>query len=273
MATLPNKNEGLIDGMPRDKRGNWQPEGGTKPANPVFAWPPKPVEVAKWLYHYLFPWNLFYMVLATLTWLYFQPDLSRTTTFRADWIIEIFIRNQILLIVFVSIWHIRLWGRKSQGLQYKYTSEWLATKKRQFLWGNQLYDNIFWSCVSGGITWMALRSADVLGLCQWGDPLCTTVAAACLLCISALSRTAMAAVPLLLGPSTPTLAVPLQGWALSASQKYQCRPLVWLGHAPRRAYPLLQLHPHSLDCPLASHSHAHECTACLVNTCPRPRRV
>ena len=153
MATLPTENEGLIDGMPRDKRGHWQPEGGTKPANPVFAWPPKPAEVIKWFYHYLCPWNLFYMLLATVTWLYFQPDLSRAATFNADWIVGIFIRNQILLIVFVSIWHIRLWGRKSQGLQYKYTSTWLATQKRQFLWRNQLYDNIFWSCVSGGIIW------------------------------------------------------------------------------------------------------------------------
>ena len=34
MATLPNENEGLIDGMPRDKRGNWQPEGGPNPPIP-----------------------------------------------------------------------------------------------------------------------------------------------------------------------------------------------------------------------------------------------
>ena len=56
---------------------------------------------------------------------------------------------------------------------------------------------------------MALRSADVLGLCQWGDSLCTTVAAANLLCVSALSGTAMAAVPLLLGSSSPALAAAL----------------------------------------------------------------
>ena len=192
MTILPNENEGLIDGMPRDKRGNWQPEGGTKPANPVFAWPPKPVEVAKWLYHYLFPWNLFYMALATLTWLYFQPDLSRTTTFRADWIIEIFIRNQIMLTVFVSVWHIRLWGRKSQGLQYKYTSEWLATKKRQFLWGNQLYDNIFWSCVSGGITWTAYEVlmfwAYANGVIPYVQPLQQPIYFVFLLCLVPLWR-------------------------------------------------------------------------------------
>ena len=155
MATIPSEKDELADGMLRDKRGNWQPEGGTKPPNPLFAWPPQPVEIGKWLYNYLFPWNLFYMALATVTWLYFQPALSRAVDFRADWILQVFVRNQVMLIVFVSIWHIRLWSLKSQGMQYKYTKEWMATGKRQFLWGNQLRDNIFWSCVSGGTIWTA----------------------------------------------------------------------------------------------------------------------
>ena len=192
MATLPTENEGLIDGMPRDKRGHWQPEGGTKPANPVFAWPPKPAEVIKWFYHYLCPWNLFYMLLATVTWLYFQPDLSRAATFSADWIVGIFIRNQILLIVFVSIWHIRLWGRKSQGLQYKYTSTWLATQKRQFLWRNQLYDNIFWSCVSGGIIWTVYEVlmfwAYANQLIPYIEPLQQPIYFVCQLCLIPLWR-------------------------------------------------------------------------------------
>ncbi|MEM7034212.1 MAG: sterol desaturase family protein [Chloroflexota bacterium] len=153
MANISAEQDGLIDGMPRDKRGNWQPEAGAKEPNPLFVWPLKPIEMIKWVYHYLFPWNFIYMVIATLTWLYFQPALSRATEFRFDWILEVFVRNQVLLIVIVSIWHIQLWARKSQGLQYKYTSAWMGVGKRQFLWGNQLWDNVFWSCVSGGTIW------------------------------------------------------------------------------------------------------------------------
>lgn len=37
MATISTENEGLIDDMPRDARGNWQPERGTAPPNPLFA--------------------------------------------------------------------------------------------------------------------------------------------------------------------------------------------------------------------------------------------
>ena len=60
MADISAEREGLVDGMPRDARGNWQPEGAKLP-NPIFAWPPKPMAVAKWLYNYLFPWNFIYM--------------------------------------------------------------------------------------------------------------------------------------------------------------------------------------------------------------------
>ena len=154
MADISAEREGLIDGMPRDARGYWQPEGQKLP-NPVFSWPPEPMKVAKWIWNYLFPWHLIYMVLAALTVIYLQPEMSRMTTFKADWIAYIFVRNQIMLIVFVSAWHLWLWARKKQGFQYKYTPDWMAKGKKQFLGGNQLFDNIFWSCVSGGTIWTA----------------------------------------------------------------------------------------------------------------------
>ena len=158
MKDASNENDGLIDGMPRDERGFWQPERGTAPPSPLFAWPPKPLKALKWVFGfpgYLFPWNVIYMGIATLTWLYFQPALSRCVEFRADWILEMFVRNIALLVIIVSTWHLRLWWRKSQGLKFKYTPDWMATGKRKFLWGSQLRDNIFWSCVSGGTIWTA----------------------------------------------------------------------------------------------------------------------
>ena len=145
----------LVDGMPRDEAGFWQPEGGAAPPNPLFSWPPRPWDALKWLYNYLFPWNLIYMGIATVTWLYWQPALSRCAEFRPDWILEMFIRNELLLIGIVSAWHLRFWSLKRQGLKYKYTPDWMAVGNRKFMWGNQLRDNVFWSCVSGGIIWTA----------------------------------------------------------------------------------------------------------------------
>jgi sterol desaturase/sphingolipid hydroxylase (fatty acid hydroxylase superfamily) len=147
--------EKMGDEFPRDRRGFWQPPRGTAPSNPVFAWPPRPLASLKWLYGYLFPWNLIYMSIATLTWFYWQPALSRCATFQWDWVLEMFVRNEIMLVAIVSAWHVQLWSQKKQGTNYKYTSDWLATGHRKFLGGSQLWDNVFWSCVSGGIIWTA----------------------------------------------------------------------------------------------------------------------
>ncbi len=165
MQNILTEREEVVDGMPRDARGFWQPEDGTADPNPFLTWPLKPKEALIWLKDYIYPWNLIYAALATLTWYFLTPDLTRTSEFRWDWILQVFLRNQVMLIVIVSAWHIWLWVKKSQGLQYKYTSDWMGAGKRQFLWNNQVRDNVFWSCVSGGITWTAY---EVLMLWAYG---------------------------------------------------------------------------------------------------------
>lgn len=145
----------IADGLDRDPAGFWQPERGAAPPNPVFDWPPRPLAALKWLYNYFFPWNLLYMAIATATWLYWQPALSRCVEFHADWILEMFIRNIVMLIVIAGAWHVYFWGSKRQGMKYKYTTDWMATDSRKFTWGSQLAENVFYSCVSGGIIWTA----------------------------------------------------------------------------------------------------------------------
>ena len=114
MADIRAEREGLMDGMPRDGRGNWQPEGVKLP-NPIFDWPPKPMRMVKWAYNYLFPWNFVYMVIAVLTVVFLQPEMSRMTSFSADWILYIFVRNQVMLIAIVSAWHLWLWAPQVAG--------------------------------------------------------------------------------------------------------------------------------------------------------------
>ena len=150
--------DGLIDGMPRDERGYWHPEEGTPPPSPLFAWPPKPLEAFKYLFSfpgYLFPWNMIFCGIAVVTYLYFQPALSRCVTLQPGWILEMFVRNLVLLVIFYSGLHYWYWSRKSQGRQYKFNTEWMETGKRKFLWRDQLLDNIFWCCCSGVPIWTA----------------------------------------------------------------------------------------------------------------------
>ena len=39
--------------------------------------------------------------------------------------------------------------RRGQRQYYKFNKRWLDTDNNKFLWGNQVWDNIFWSIVSG----------------------------------------------------------------------------------------------------------------------------
>ena len=112
MANISKEKEGWIDGMPRDEKGYWHPERGTGPPSPLFAWPPSPVEAFKYLFGfpgYLFPWNTIYFGIAIVTWLYFQPALSRCVTFQADWILEMFVRNLVLLVVIAGL----IWAERA----------------------------------------------------------------------------------------------------------------------------------------------------------------
>ena len=78
--------------------------------------------------------------------------MARMTEFSAGWILEVFIRNQVMLIALASVMHIHLWTQKSQGYQYKWSPNWMG-KNKKFLWNDQVRDNVFWSVVSAGTIW------------------------------------------------------------------------------------------------------------------------
>ncbi len=104
----PQVEEELVDGVARDARGEWQPAELVKPA-PIFAWPPRPGTALKWLFGfpgYLWPWNTIYMLIATGTLLYLQPELARCAEFKVDWIAQMYIRNLAMLCLIVGAWHV-----------------------------------------------------------------------------------------------------------------------------------------------------------------------
>ena len=83
------------------EHGEWKPETPIiLPA--LFVWPPRPLVLIKYFFGYpgyLLPWNLGYMTLAIVTWFFLTPDISRMTSFEADWIATIYLRNFVLLVL------------------------------------------------------------------------------------------------------------------------------------------------------------------------------
>jgi sterol desaturase/sphingolipid hydroxylase (fatty acid hydroxylase superfamily) len=141
----------------RDKRGDWRPPYLLHMA-PVFVWPVQPAAFLKWLFGYpgyLWPWNIAYVSLATLTWLFLTPPIADMKTFEVGWIAIIFGRNAGLLILIVSAWHLRLYVQKAQGVDFKYNGRWLAKKNPIFLFDSQLLDNVFWTLISAVPVWTA----------------------------------------------------------------------------------------------------------------------
>ncbi len=138
----------------RDKRGEWRPDTPVSYA-PLFELPRRAKEFAGWLKGYLFPWNTIWFSLTLFTWFFLQPDLERCRSFHWSWITWIFLRNQALLWIIYGGWHLHLYIRKQKGHDGKYSPRWQNKHGSTFLFKNQVQDNIFWTCVSGGSFWTA----------------------------------------------------------------------------------------------------------------------
>lgn len=141
----------------RNEKGEWRPPYPVKYA-PIFVWPPRPIDFVKWALSYpgfLWPWNSIYLLITVVTWFYFQPALTRCVEFRWDWIAQMFLRNLVLIWLVAGGWHLLLYTFKLQGTDRKYDPRWLRTGDRNFTFRDQLWDNIFWSCVSGVPIWTA----------------------------------------------------------------------------------------------------------------------
>jgi sterol desaturase/sphingolipid hydroxylase (fatty acid hydroxylase superfamily) len=145
----------------RDSRGDWAPLGLID-YGPLFAWPPKPLRDVRWLAGfpgYILPWNLLYAALSVAVWLLATPSVTTMKHFAFGWIALIAVRNLVLLVVWNSIFHIRLYVRHAQDNRFKYNSRFPVNKKKNafFTFGNQTRDNVLWSLASGVPIWTAFE--------------------------------------------------------------------------------------------------------------------
>jgi sterol desaturase/sphingolipid hydroxylase (fatty acid hydroxylase superfamily) len=145
---------GVNDSRQHDRSGGWQPPGLIEAA-PIFVWPPRPRAFLGAVFAFLCPWRILYAGIALLTWLFLTPDFANMRTFAVGWIATIFFRNLGLIVLLAGAWHLRLYVQRAQGTDYKYNGRWLASRHPNFLFHNQLLDNIFWTVVSAVPIWSA----------------------------------------------------------------------------------------------------------------------
>ena len=125
--------------------------------SPFFSWPPRPVEMVKWVFNSWFfvTEKLILVGIAFISFYWFQPPLEVTRTLAFGWVAEMFIRNVILMTLVAGGLHIYFYTFTKQGKALKYDARPLMKSGRQFTLGGQIRDNIFWTIASGVTVWTA----------------------------------------------------------------------------------------------------------------------
>ena len=136
--------------------GGWAPE--KLEYKPIFVWPPKPIALLKWLFHFpdgfIFPWAAIHIGITLISYFYFLPSFNKFINFNLDWISIIFIRNFIILFVYTGLWHMHLHINRSQEDKFRYNLKPLGVGK-SWLFGSQTKENMFWSLCSALPIWTA----------------------------------------------------------------------------------------------------------------------
>jgi len=147
---IPNANR--PDPGVRNAKGEWRPDYPAAYA-PVFVWPPRPLAFLKWLVTwpgFMWPRNLVLLGISAASWFWFQPELSRCANFHWDWVAQLLLRNLALIWLVYGGYHLYFYILKGEGTKGKYDARWPARNSNVFLFRDQVYDNVFWTCVFGG---------------------------------------------------------------------------------------------------------------------------
>lgn len=123
--------------------------------SPFFSWPPEPRRMVTWL---AARWlrlaeNVILVGLVLVVWTWFSPSLDTTATLAPGWIFAIWLRNIILMVLVAGGLHWFFYMRKAQDKRLKFDPRDLMLKGRQFSFGGQVRDNMFWSLTSGVGFW------------------------------------------------------------------------------------------------------------------------
>jgi lathosterol oxidase len=132
---------------------------------PIFEWPPAPRKIFQWLSGI---WlgvsvRIAILILSIVTWFFLQPDLARTSTFDAEWIAQVYLRNLALMCLVAGGLHLWLYRYKIQGNHKQFDTRDLSKTASRFTFGNQVHDNVFWTLASGVTIWTSIEVVTLWG--------------------------------------------------------------------------------------------------------------
>lgn len=135
-------------------RWNHAPEVPIK-VSPIFLWPLDPVGICRWM---LSQWLIVtersvLILVALISWYMFQPSLEVMATLSFDWVVWLYLRNMVLMILVAGCLHLFFYSLQKQDQTLRYDNRELKALQKNFLFKNQVHDNMFWSLASGVTIW------------------------------------------------------------------------------------------------------------------------
>ena len=139
---------------PKNKQWNHHPDLPIG-VSPVLAWPPRPVAWLRWIAGYWLAISSVTLELlaAFVVYRWFQPSWEVMQNLSAGWVFMIWLRNMILLGLVAGGLHLWFITMSAQGRQLKFDARDQMKNNGTYLFRNQVWDNMFWSCASGVTAW------------------------------------------------------------------------------------------------------------------------
>lgn len=140
--------------------GGYLPEAAPV-KHPLFQWPPNPAAASRYLFGwpgFFWPYQAVFFAIALIWWALLTPQLSVLRNPSLGWIVPLFARNLLLVLLVAGGLHVRLYMKKAQGTEYKYSQQWPIVDSSTFLFRDQVWDNAFWSLFSGVPVWTAYEA-------------------------------------------------------------------------------------------------------------------
>ncbi len=162
------------DGAGGAARGAWN---FTPPlpirVSPYFRRPPDLPGILRWLVGGWLPLSerLLILGLSLASWAWFHPELARCREFAPDWIVQIYLRNLVLLTLVAGGLHLYFYTFRLQGDERRYDARPFPTDSSKFTFGAQVGDNMFWSLVSGVAVWSGYEALMMWSLANGHAPM------------------------------------------------------------------------------------------------------
>lgn len=89
------------------------------------------------------------LILAVILWYVAYPSLETAKTFAFGWVFQTWVINFVMVFVVSGGLHWYFYMRKGQGKKLKFDHRGQTRNNRNFLFSDQVKDNMFWSMTSG----------------------------------------------------------------------------------------------------------------------------